>query len=79
MGPQRILRWLKSNVDGVDALTLSLSLAHYAAFVAWVDVIVRAIRGEDSKENWRTFSSSGVLIGLSALRSGTEIREFLTL
>lgn len=76
---QRQLGWLKANVDGVDALTLSLAVARYAAFVAWAEVIVRAIRGEDSKENWKTFSSSVVLIGLSALQAGAEIREFASL
>jgi hypothetical protein len=76
---RRLFRWLRSDVDGVDALTLSLAVARYAAFVAWAEVIVRAIRGEDSEENWKTFSSSVVLISLSALQSGAEIREFASL
>jgi hypothetical protein len=79
MGAQRFTRWLKANVDGVDALTFSLALARYLACVAWADVIVRAIRDEEAKENWKTFSSSAVLMALSALQSGAEIREFASL
>jgi hypothetical protein len=48
-------------------------------FVAWADVIVRAIRGEDSKENWKTLTSSAALIGFSALTSAAEVREFASL
>ena len=76
---QRVFAWLKANVDGVDVLTVSLGCARYAAFVAWADVIVRAIRGEAAKENWKTTSSSVVFISLSALQSGAEIREFASL
>jgi hypothetical protein len=58
---------------------MSLIVARYAAFAAWTDVIVRAIRGEDSKENWKTLTSTAALMGLSALHSGAEIREFAAL
>jgi hypothetical protein len=76
---QRIRQWLSVNVDAVDVWTVSLACARYAAFVAWADVIVRAIRGEATKENWKTLSSSAALIGLSALQSGAEIRELASL
>jgi hypothetical protein len=79
MAQSRIWRWLKTHVDAVDIFTFSLACARYAAFVAWADVIVRAIRGEEAEENWKTFSSSVMLIGLSALQSGAEIREFASL
>jgi len=35
--------------------------------------------GEEASENWKTFSSSAVLVSLSALQSGAEIREFASL
>lgn len=79
MTPNGTMRWLKAHFDGVDIWTMSLTAARYAAFVAWADVIVRAIRGEDSKENWKTFSSTTVLMGLSALQSGSEIRQLASL
>ncbi len=79
MTQNRLPRWLKANIDAVDIWTVCLAFARYAAFVAWADVIVRAIRGEEAEENWKTFSSSAILIGLSALQSGTEIREFASL
>ncbi len=73
------LRWLRTHFDAVDVWTMALTAARYAGFVAWTDVIVRAIRGEEAKENWKTSSSTAVLLGLSALQSGAEIREFASL
>jgi len=80
MARNRITRLLgTANVDSVDVWFLTVALARYAAFVAWADVIVRAIRGEDSKENWKTLTSSAALIGFSALTSAAEVREFASL
>jgi hypothetical protein len=70
-----IQRWLGKHFDGVDIWTMALVFARFVAFVAWTDVIVRALRGEESKENWKTFSSSAAFMGLSALQTGAEIRE----
>jgi hypothetical protein len=50
-------------------------LTGYAAFVSWADLIVRAIRGEKVKEDWRLFASSGAFIAARTLVSGTHIRE----
>jgi small-conductance mechanosensitive channel len=42
-------------------------------------VIVRAIRGEEAKENWKTFTSTGLLIGVWTLTSGARVREMAAL
>jgi hypothetical protein len=80
MARKRITRLMgAANIDSVDVWFLSVALARYAAFVAWADVIVRAIRGEEAKENWKTLTSSAALIGFSALTSAAEVREFASL
>jgi hypothetical protein len=80
MAQNPVMRLLRAaNIDSVDVWFLSIALARYAAFVAWADVIVRAIRGEESKENWKTLTSSTALIGFSALTSAAEVREFAAL
>lgn len=72
-------RRLREHFDAVDVWTMALTAARYAAFVSWADVIVRAIRGEEAKENWKTSSSTAALMALSALQSASEIREFASL
>jgi hypothetical protein len=42
-------------------------------------VIVRAIRGEEAKEDWKTFVSTGILIGVWTLTSGAKVREMASL
>ena len=71
---------MSANVDAVDVwFGLAPGLVGYAAFVSWANVIVRAIRGEEAKENWKTFMSTGVLIGIWALTSGARVREMASL
>jgi hypothetical protein len=79
MAENRLLRRLKANVDPVDVWFGLGGLARYAAFVSWAKVIVRAIRGEEAKENWRTVTSTGVLIGIWTLTSGARVREMASL
>lgn len=69
----------KANLDAVDILFLLRGLIGYSAFVSWADVIVRAIRGEASKENLKTFTSSGLLLGFWTLTSGARVREMASL
>jgi len=79
MAENRFLRRLKANVDPVDVWFGLGALARYAAFVSWANVIVRAIRGEEAKENWKTVTSTGVLIGIWTLTSGARVREMASL
>lgn len=79
MAESQFLRRLKANVDPVDVWFGLGGLIGYAAFVSWADVIVRAIRGEDAKENWRTTTSTGMLIGIWTLTSGARVREMAAL
>jgi hypothetical protein len=76
---KRTLKSLKANLDAVDILFLLRGAIGYAAFVSWAEVIVRAIRGEASKENWKTFASSGLLLGFWTLTSGARVREMASL
>lgn len=58
---------------------LRARLARYAAFISWANVIVRAIRGEEAREDWKTFASTGFLIGVWTLTTGAKVREMATL
>jgi hypothetical protein len=67
-------RWLKANIDSLDIWFFFFTMVRYAAFIAWADVIVRAVRREEAKENWMTFTSSTALITFSSLTSASEAR-----
>lgn len=62
-------------LDSVDVLLLSAAGVAYAAFVSWMPVIVRAIRGEEVKEDWRLRVSTAGLMTAFTIVSGTRIRE----
>lgn len=53
--------------------------AAYAAFVAWTDVIVRALKGEDASENWKTLVGSAAYMGSRAMVSSTNFRASVAL
>lgn len=77
---RRFLQRLTENIDAVDVwFGLVPGLIRYAAFVSWADVIVRAIRGEEARENWKTRSATGALIGIWTLTSGARVREMASL
>lgn len=66
----------QANVDLVDVwFGLVPAFARYATFVSWANVIVRAIRGEEAKEDWKTTVSTGILIGVWTLTSSAKVRE----
>ncbi len=72
----RIIERLKMYLDPIDLwFGLLPNMTGYAAFVSWGSLIVRAIRGEEAKENWRTFVSAGAFIAARTLVSGTHVRE----
>jgi hypothetical protein len=81
MARDRFLRLLKAT--GIDAVDIWFGIVpgivRYAAFVSWAEVIVRAIRGEESKGNWKTFTSTGVLIAVWTVTSGSRVREMASL
>lgn len=79
MAGRQFLRGLKANIDAVDVVFVLMGSVGHAAFVSWANVIVRAIRGEEARENWRTIASSGMLIGFWALMSGARVREMASL
>lgn len=80
MTEKQLPRREKAKIDAVDVwFGLVPAFALYAAFVSWANVIVRAIRGEEAKEDWRTFLSTGVLIGAWTLTSGAKVREMASL
>jgi hypothetical protein len=70
---------MKANVEPLEVWFFSLTIVRYVAFVAWADVIVRAVRGEEAKENWKTLTSTAALITFSTLTSAAEARELATL
>lgn len=70
----------KVNVDSVDVwFGFVPAFARYTAFISWANVIVRAIRGEEAKEDWKTFASTGFLIGVWTLTTGAKFREMASL
>lgn len=78
-GRNKITRWLKANVEPLEVWFFSLTIVRYAAFVAWADMIVRAVRGEEAKENWKTLTSTAGLITFSTLTSAAEAKELAAL
>jgi hypothetical protein len=67
---------LKTYIDSTDVVFgLLPAAAGYAAFVSWASLIVRAIRGEDVKEDWRVWASTAALMASFVLISGTRVRE----
>lgn len=79
MPKKRFRLQLPANLDAIDMLFFLVGLARYATFVAWANVIVRAIRGEETKENWRTFASTGLFLGTWVLTSSAKVREMASL
>ncbi len=67
---------LKVYLDPTDVLFgLFPAVAVYAAFVTWAALIVRGIRGEEAKEDWRLLASTAAAMSAFTLISGTRIRE----
>lgn len=79
MVPDRIKRWLTMNIHPTEVWFFCLVMLRFAAFTAWGNLIVRLIRGEDAKEDWRTLSSTAALITFTTLTSAAEAREFAAL
>jgi hypothetical protein len=75
MTHKRVPGWLKANVDGVDVGLLAFALSGFAASISWVDKIVRANRGEDVREDWRTTSSTAAFIAFWVLTTGARVRQ----
>jgi hypothetical protein len=75
MSRERVLEWLKANIDGVDMWLLALAMSGVAASISWVDKVVRANRGEDVKEDWRTTSSTSAFIAFWVLTAGSRLRQ----
>jgi hypothetical protein len=71
-----MIRWLRRNIDAIEVFYgLLPEAAGYMAFVSWASLIVRAIRGEDAKEDWRTFVSSAAFISTRALVRSGRVRQ----
>jgi hypothetical protein len=67
---------LKAYIDSTDLLFgIFPAAASYAAFVSWASLIVRAIRGDDIKEDWRLWTSTAAAMSAFVLISGTRVRE----
>lgn len=67
---------LKAYLDPFDVVFgIFPAAANYAAFVTWASLIVRAIKGEEVKEDWRLFVSTAAAMAAFALNSGTRVRE----
>jgi len=79
MVPEPIKRWLKQNIHPTEAWFFFFTMVRFAAFTAWGNLIVRLIRGEEAKEDWRTLTSTAALITFSTLTSAGEAREFASL
>jgi hypothetical protein len=70
---------LKTSIDSIDLFFGVFPVAAgFAAFVSWASLIVRAIRGEEVKEDWRVVVSTGAAMSTFALVSATRVRELAT-
>jgi hypothetical protein len=80
MTQKRLPRHLKADIGAVDVwFGLAPGLIAYAALISWAEVIVRALKGEEAKDNWKTRSSSAVLIGIWTITSGARVRDMASL
>jgi hypothetical protein len=67
---------LRTYVDSIDFFYgIFPAAANVAAFLSWSSLIVRAIRGEEAKEDWRVVASTAAAMAAFALNSGTRVRE----
>jgi hypothetical protein len=71
----RVRRWLKANIDSLEMWFLALALSGFASSISWVNKTVRANRGEDVKEDWRTTSSTAAFIAFWVLTAGARVRQ----
>jgi hypothetical protein len=70
---------LKANIDSIDLFFgIFPAAAGFAAFVSWASLIVRVLRGEEVKEDWRVVVSTGAAMSAFALVSATRVRELAT-
>jgi hypothetical protein len=70
------LREAVSSIDSYDALFgFFPGAAYVAAFTAWAPLIIKGIRGEDVKEDWRTTVSSSAALSAFVLTSASRARE----
>ena len=76
MSRNRLLERLTEYLDPIDVLFGFLpGITAYAAFTQWASLIVRAIRGEEAKEDWRVVTSTVALIVTRTLVAGAHVRE----
>jgi hypothetical protein len=76
MAAVRLVRRLFGNIDVFDLVFgFGPWLAAYAAFVSWLNLIVRAVRGEDVRQDRRTTYATAAFIGARAIYSATHTRE----
>lgn len=76
----RFLRQTRASIDSFDVFFGLLPLAtSYAAFIAWANLIVRAIRGEEVEQDWRASGASAAHIAMRSLVAATEVRESVAL
>jgi len=73
---ERFLAGLKQYVDPIDVFYGFLpAITGYAALVSWADLVVRAIRGETVKEDWRGWGSTAAFIAALTVVSGGRVRQ----
>ena len=75
-----LVQRFKAYLDPIEMFFgLMPMMTGYAAFVSWASLIVRGVRGEEAKEDWRVFVSTGAFIAARSLVSGTHVRETVAL
>lgn len=79
MARNPVLKWLRANITSVEMWLLALALSGFAASLSWANEIVRAIRGEEAKEDWRTDFSIATFITFWTITTGARVRETASL
>lgn len=74
-----IAKWVTSTLDPAILWFVLHALAGFGAFVTWQDEIVRAIRGEDAKDDWRVNIPTAMLITFWTLTTAARGREMASL
>jgi hypothetical protein len=76
---QAISGWLKANLDPSVLWFVLHAFASFTAFFTWQDEIVRAIKGEEAKDEWKTNMPTSLLIVFWTLTSAGRAKEIASL
>jgi hypothetical protein len=71
-----MIRWLRKHFDVFDLyFGIFPAAAWCAALLTWQSMIVRGLRREEVREDWRYFVSTAAAMAAYALKSAAQLRQ----